>query len=171
MAEGSLSFIAVQSDEMIEKTAKLADEIWHECYAEILKPQQIDYMVGKMQSAPAIKQQIFEEGYEYYIVRTAAPESADAGYIGIQPQEGGLYLSKLYLLAHHRGNGYTDQIMEYVEQAGRRLGCSGVWLTVNRYNQQAIKVYRHIGYTVAREQVADIGGGYVMDDFVFEKPL
>ena len=42
------------------------------------------------------------------------------------------------------------------------------WLTVNRYNDHTIDVYKHWGFTVAREQCADIGNGFVMDDYVME---
>ena len=31
------------------------------------------------------------------------------------------------------------------------------------------EVYKHWGFTVAREQCADIGNGFVMDDYVMEK--
>ena len=38
-------------------------------------------------------------------------------------------------------------------------------------NNHAIEVYKHKGFVVIRKQVADIGNGFVMDDYVFEKDL
>jgi ribosomal protein S18 acetylase RimI-like enzyme len=42
---------------------------------------------------------------------------------------------------------------------------------VNRNNAQAIAAYRRNGFDVAREVVVDIGGGFMMDDFVMSKDL
>lgn len=35
----------------------------------------------------------------------------------------------------------------------------------------AIAAYRKYGFTVREEVVQDIGGGFVMDDYIMEKPL
>ena len=43
-----------------------------------------------------------------------------------------------------------------------------IWLTVNRRNERAIGAYRRTGFREVRAQVTDIGGGYVMDDYVME---
>jgi len=50
-------------------------------------------------------------------------------------------------------------------------GCSSIWLTVNRHNQQAIAVYEHLGMQRIQEQVIDIGNGFVMDDFIYRFSL
>ncbi|MGD9559975.1 MAG: GNAT family N-acetyltransferase [Oscillospiraceae bacterium] len=172
MGKETIRFLPVHTDASITRAAQLADVIWHECFADLLSPDQIDYMVAKFQSAPALTAQIRSEGYEYYLLCfEGAPDDEPGGYIGIHAEDGKLMLSKLYLLAKHRGKGYTRKILDFIEQRGQALGCDGVWLTVNRYNKRAISVYRKTGFTLAREQVADIGGGYVMDDFVFEKPI
>ncbi|MDL2219424.1 GNAT family N-acetyltransferase [Ruminococcaceae bacterium OttesenSCG-928-O06] len=171
-----LRFVLVESPAQIEKTAAIASEIWHECYAELLGVAQIDYMVDKFQSVPALTAAIAEDGYEYYLVcLPACQEGEDAGeaigYIGLQSKDGMLLLSKLYLLAAHRHRGYTSEVLRFVEARGRALACRSVWLTVNRQNTQAIAVYNKAGFANTRQQVADIGGGYVMDDYIFEKPL
>jgi diamine N-acetyltransferase len=44
-------------------------------------------------------------------------------------------------------------------------------LRVNRQNQQAIDAYLKHGFTVATLIVEDIGGGFVMDDYVMVKAL
>ena len=45
--------------------------------------------------------------------------------------------------------------------------CS-IYLTVNRHNTHAYEVYLHKGFTVIREEVNDIGFGFVMDDYIME---
>ena len=50
-------------------------------------------------------------------------------------------------------------------------GKSCIYLTVNKYNSGSIEVYKKLGFTVADQVVTDIGGGYVMDDYIMEKAL
>ena len=53
----------------------------------------------------------------------------------------------------------------------RSRQCPRLRLQVNRGNTQAIRAYRKYGFHVAESRVFDIGGGFVMDDHVMEKPL
>jgi ribosomal protein S18 acetylase RimI-like enzyme len=46
-----------------------------------------------------------------------------------------------------------------------------IWLTVNRYNDATIAVYEKKGFRTVRTQVADIGNGFVMDDYIMEKEI
>lgn len=50
----------------------------------------------------------------------------------------------------------------------REVGARTIWLTVNRRNERAIGAYRRAGFREVRAQVTDIGGGYVMDDYIME---
>ena len=45
---------------------------------------------------------------------------------------------------------------------------SAIYLTVNRNNRHAYDVYLHIGVMVIEEAVADIGCGFVMDDYIMQ---
>lgn len=168
MEKNTLEFEKVTTAGQIAQTAALANVIWHECYAHILKPAQVDYMVDRMQSAEAIGKQIAEEGYAYYLIMV---DGVAAGYLGVQPMDGRLLLSKLYLEAAYRGRGYSQGVMDFVEELGKKENCAAVWLTVNRSNERAISMYRKVGYHSTGEVDTDIGGGYTMNDFVFEKPL
>ena len=82
-----------------------------------------------------------------------------------------MFLSKLYLQKAHRGKGYASRAVEFLEGICKQESLSAIWLTVNRYNYDTIEVYKKKGFTVIREQVADIGGGYVMDDYIMEYTL
>lgn len=158
----------VQTKDEIALAARLADAIWHECYAGLLEPAQIDYMVDTLQSASAIQKQMEADGYLYYIVTV---DDAPAGYLAVQPKDGKLLLSKIYLEAAFRGRGLRPQIFTFFEDLARAQNCSLLWLTVNRHNARAIAAYQKAGFTITREQVSDIGQGYVMDDYIFEKSI
>ncbi|MFR5585739.1 MAG: hypothetical protein ACLTLQ_19640 [[Clostridium] scindens] len=55
-----------KSDSEIQDIAILAEEIWHQHFTPIIGKEQVDYMVDKFQSYPAIKAQIEHDGYEYF---------------------------------------------------------------------------------------------------------
>ncbi|MDG0811380.1 GNAT family N-acetyltransferase [Cohnella rhizosphaerae] len=154
--------------EDVRTVAALAAEIWHEYYGALLSLEQIVYMVDKFQSPDAIADQISEQGYEYYLMRA---DGADVGYLAVKAEDGKLFLSKLYVLKAHRGRGYASSAMAFLIRLCRERGLGAVWLTVNRHNDASIAVYEKKGFRKVREQVADIGNGYVMDDFIMEKAI
>ena len=57
------------------------------------------------------------------------------------------------------------------ENAARARGCAALVLNVNKRNAQAIRAYERSGFTAREAVVVDIGGGFVMDDYVMAKPL
>ncbi|MBE5780368.1 MAG: GNAT family N-acetyltransferase [Clostridiales bacterium] len=158
----------VVSDVDIAKVAQIADEVWHEHYGELLGKAQVEYMVEMFQSVPAMKKQIAEDGYRYYMILL---DGEPMGYTAVQPQGEKLFLSKLYLLAKARGKGLAGRTVSYLAEQCRKEGKTAIWLTVNKYNSGSIAVYKHLGFETIREQVADIGQGYVMDDYVMEKQV
>lgn len=82
------------TDEQIQQIAELAVVIWNEHFTPIIGKKQVDYMVEKFQSYPALKGQI-SEGYEYYQLYDG---DEFCGYTGIHPDsDGRLFLSKLYI--------------------------------------------------------------------------
>lgn len=93
------------------------------------------------------------------------------GFLAVQARDRELYLSKFYLVKEERGQGYARSMMALVARRGRELGCDCVRLNVNRNNYQAILAYEHLGFTRTGEQQTDIGSGFVMDDYVYERPL
>jgi diamine N-acetyltransferase len=162
-----ISFTPARADADIEVIAAMARAIWYEYYVPLIGRTQVDYMVGKFQTAQAMQQQV-REGYEYFMVhRDVAP----IGYIAIQPRDdGSLFISKLYLLREARGGGTGRVIMTFIEEWARQRGLGRLWLTVNKGNP-AVRAYERMGFRNAEAIVVDIGGGFVMDDFRMEKAL
>lgn len=150
----------------LREIAALADIIWHECYGELLGQGQVDYMVEKFQSVDAMTEQIEKQGYTYLSV---CDDEELCGYIGIKPEaDDRLFLSKLYLRNDKRGRGTASAMLNYVFEEARKIGKKRVYLTVNKHNSHAIDVYKKTGFVVADTAVTDIGGGYVMDDYIME---
>lgn len=168
MQKPLISFEQVANTTQIEVVAHLADEIWHECYAEILSLGQIDYMIQNMQSPAAIKSDMQKNGYEYFIICFG---NIPVGYTAVRAAGGKLLLSKLYVLAAHRGKGIARSAMWFIEELARKRNCFTIWLTVNKNNLRAISVYEKTGFKRTRSQMADIGAGFMMDDYVYEKEV
>jgi GNAT superfamily N-acetyltransferase len=164
-----IDFIPVTDEEEIATVSALADEIWREHYPDIISNEQIVYMLECFQSKSAIRKQI-DDGYHYALILI---EGKPAGYLAVQadPGEKSLFISKIYLCQGMRGKGGGHAASEYITRLARENGCSRIWLTVNRMNRIAIKAYQRWGFTVTGEVVADIGEGFVMDDYRMEKQL
>ena len=157
------------TDEELRANAELAAAVWREHFHGIISDEQIEYMLLKFQSFDAMKRQTDSEHYEYYGL---FDDGVQLGYFAVADNsDGTLFLSKLYLKKSARGKGYASQMFERIKEIGRQRGLGSVWLTVNRHNDGSVAVYRHWGMKVIREQKADIGSGFVMDDYVFSLDL
>lgn len=174
----NIEFLPVHSAEHIAIAAKLAREIWVEHYTPIIGGEQVEYMLTHFQSEPAIARQL-GEGYEYFLlgIKVNDPDTVGAafkwvGYCASQPQPAArrLFISKLYVSAAVRGHGIGRMALEYLTQLARLRGLATLWLTVNKYNP-ALQQYLRWGFVNVAPLVADIGGGYLMDDFKLEKQV
>ena len=161
--------IKLEAPEQLRANAELAAEIWREHFHGIISDEQIEYMLEKFQSFEAMTRQVSQEHYEYYGLFSGGEQ---LGYFAVADnQDGTLFLSKLYLKKQFRGRGLASEMFERIKGIGRERGLKSVWLTVNRHNDSSIAVYRHWGMKVIREQAADIGNGFVMDDYVFSADI
>ena len=146
----------------------LAQIIWNEWFPSIISQEQVNYMVDKFQSMPAIDKAIEEEGYQYFLEVLG---DTPIGYMGIKEQEDALLLSKLYLMKPFRGQRRSNVFFDKAEEIAREKGKDKVRLFVNRYNYNSIRVYLRRGYRIMKEEKTDIGGGFICDDYVMEKEL
>ncbi len=164
-----VTFKRIISQVDIAEVARLAREIWPEHYRPIIGQAQVDYMLEKFQSPSAIARQLAEQ-YEYYLVLDGGKS---AGYLAIVPNVAAskLLLSKIYVRKELRGRGVGKAMLEFVENICRERGIRTLWLTVNKNNSRSIAWYRQTGFRNAGPTVQDIGGGFVMDDYIMEKTL
>lgn len=162
---GQLEVRKAETDTQVREIADLAKVIWNEHFTPIIGKDQVDYMVEKFQSYPALKEQISEE-YEYYQIFSGGEF---CGYTGIHPGEDNrLFLSKLYLKKESRGHHLATGAFSFLKEICRERGYSAIWLTCNKHNGNSLGVYRHFGFEIVDTQEADIGGGFIMDDYIME---
>ena len=152
------------SEADVRRLAKVAREVWREANVAFCTPEQVEYMIEKFQSFEAISHQLIQ-GYRYFLI-----EEGDEilGYFGVQPQGERLFLSKFYILKQNRGRGLFSLGLQRMIDICKENDLESIYLTVNRNNTHACEVYLHKGFRIAEAAVADIGCGFVMDDYIME---
>jgi ribosomal protein S18 acetylase RimI-like enzyme len=153
----------------LPEIAALAEIIWWAHYPGIISGGQIEYMLKWMYAIGEMERQI-DAGTVY---ERLLADGRLVGFAAHSPTDdpGERKLDKLYIHPDHQRHGYGSRLLNHVAQAAQALGCRSLMLTVNKRNTKAIAAYRKNGFTVREEIAADIGGGFVMDDYVMAKPI
>jgi len=154
----------------IPELVRLARAIWYAHYPSIITTEQIEYMLEQRYRGDVIREQL-ANGNAWWdkllldgdMVAFASSEP------GAHPQE--MKLDKLYVRYDLRGRGYGGRLLRHVEQRGRALGFTHLYLQVNKNNRSAIDAYLRSGFAVSESAKFDIGGGFVMDDYIMSKAL
>ncbi len=150
--------------------AALGNQIWRSHYIQIVSMAQIEYMLEGRYTDERLKAYIGSDQRWMYLLRSGDESIGYCSY-ALTDRPGEMKLEQLYLLPELHGQGLGGLMMNHVEAAARAKGCTLLMLTVNKGNTGSIAVYRRRGFTVREEAIFDIGHGFVMDDYVMEKPL
>lgn len=159
-----LRIIPVTNIELVYSVTAVADEIWHDHFDPIIGEEQVDYMLEKFLSPEALVEQI-NSGHEYFLF---SYEYTFAGFAGIHEKDGSLFLSKLYVHKDFRGKGIASHMFQKFIEICKMRNLDKIWLTCNRHNDKTLAIYDHLGFKKVREEVNDIGNGFVMDDYILE---
>jgi len=163
--------LAIRSASEVEIPAlrALAERVWRVSYAEMLTSAQIDYMLAWMYAPETIAREMKEGA----IWESAWIEDELIGFHSctLEPEQQRVKLNKLYVLPEHQGYGLGQQLLHRVHALAGRRGAKQVWLQVNKQNVRAIRAYERAGYAVDRSAIFDIGGGFVMDDYIMTRAI
>jgi len=159
--------IHLAQDHELPLIAALAGRIWRAHYPSIVSTAQIEYMLAWMYDVAQLRRDV-ARGVTYELL---CEKDQPIGFCGYEEVDGELKLHKLYLEVSEHGRGLGSFLLKHVEDEARRRKLKTVVLAVNRFNGKALRAYRRNGYTTRLELKKDIGNGYVMDDFLLEKPL
>ena len=145
----------------------LTNKIWPVAYGKILSKAQLDYMIDKFYSETALREQIEVKGHVFYLA-----QDKDDKYVGflsyeINCEPNKTKIHKIYVLPETQGTGLGRQFFELVKEKALENKQNAIFLNVNKYNN-AIHFYTKLGFTKVKDEVIDIGNGYVMDDYVME---
>ncbi|MGF1701477.1 GNAT family N-acetyltransferase [Photobacterium makurazakiensis] len=167
MAE-EISFDEVRTNRQLESIVELAGIIWEEHYTPIIGADQVEYMVSKFQSYTALKEELKNNNVHYYMIGRGGNL---VGYSGVRLEDNALFLSKLYVLSSERGKGVGKKSIGSIIQLAKNNNIKLIYLTVNKENLETIAAYKKMGFEIVCEVCADIGSGYVMDDYKMELKL
>ncbi len=151
-------------DDIPETVSELAYTIWNEHYDGIISKEQIDYMLSTYHSYEAIQKEI-EEGYRFIII---SDNGKKAGYLSYHDEGDALYISKAYLLKESRGKGLGRKMIDIASDYAKKHNIRRMYLRVNR-NNPTVEIYKKLGFNIVSSDIADIGNGFVMDDYIMEK--
>lgn len=162
-----INFKAALSANDLMQIEEMASIIWYEHYTPIIGTEQVAYMLDKFQSVASMTDQI-TNGYHYFLI---LQDKTEVGYLSFVKREDELFLSKVYILSEFRGYGIGKEAFQFIEKQAKERLCKKITLTVNRNNINSIRAYENSGFLNIGAVVQDIGNGYVMDDYIMEKPL
>lgn len=158
--------VLVKQEEVMDLSF-LASAIVKEHFDPLIGADQNDYMLSLFQTPEAIQKQM-EDGYRYYWVND---KNKHVGFLAFYPRVNKMYLSKFYIQKESRGKHLARKMLEFVEAEARKEHLVSIYLNVNKDNVETIAIYKHLGFTIIRNEKNDIGNGYFMDDFVMEYSL
>ncbi|HEY5475977.1 MAG TPA: GNAT family N-acetyltransferase [Tepidiformaceae bacterium] len=153
-----------------EAIAELARDVWYATYPGIISVEQIEYMLGERYTPEVIRREIETAAAGWDQVQE---DGRPAAFVSYFPAEsaGDLKVDKLYVAQAAQRKGYGGVLLDHVAEVGRQRGFRWLILAVNKHNEQAIHAYRKHRFRVRDAVTKDIGGGFVMDDFIMERAI
>ncbi|MFM1998881.1 MAG: hypothetical protein RL204_828 [Bacteroidota bacterium] len=147
----------------IPEIQAISSRVWPPTYKDVISAGQITYMLDLMYGSKSLEKQMTEQGCEFILYK---PNDRSVGFASYGQNENGIWrLHKLYVDVDQHGKGIGKILLEEVKKRVAQKGGNEVELNVNKRNK-AKDFYFSQGFTIRREEVLDIGEGYVMDDFV-----
>ena len=154
----------------VERISALAAEIWRHHYPSIISAAQIEYML-KQRYAPSVLRAELKRCDLWWDKLLADGEIVGFASYFLMDRPGAMKLDKLYVHPGYQRSGYGGMLIGQACARARTRGCSTLTLAVNKNNRHAIAAYLKHGFRVSEAVVKDIGGGFVMDDYLMVKPV
>ncbi|HSN40839.1 MAG TPA: GNAT family N-acetyltransferase [Burkholderiales bacterium] len=152
------------------RISALAREIWFAHYPGIISIEQIEYMLAQ-RYAPRVVQAELKRGDLWWDKLVVGGEIAGFSSCFLTGEPGETKLDKLYVRQDRQHKGYGGMLIERACAVARERGCSRLVLAVNRNNVNAISAYGKYGFEIRGAAMKDIGGGFVMDDYIMVREI
>jgi len=164
---GTVSIAPIASDDIDELIA-LAGIAWRAHYPGIISVAQIEYMLAQRYNMSVIRGELERGEARWDVLRVDGMMTAFASYFASERPRAAR-LDKLYVHPGHLRKGYGGMLIDHACKVMREAGCDTLMLAVNKHNASAIAAYRKHGFRIAESVTKDIGGGFVMDDYIMLK--
>jgi ribosomal protein S18 acetylase RimI-like enzyme len=162
--------IAPLTENDADAVSGLARGIWMAHYPGIISVAQIEYMLAQRYDPQVIRAELARPDVWWYKLLRGQDIVA---YMALQLEPGGkaMKIDKLYVHTQWQRRGCGARLIAQATATARAQGCCELELAVNRNNAPAIAAYRKHGFAVRATVVKDIGGGFVMDDYIMAKAV
>ena len=127
-------------------------------------------MLAKMYSLETLREEIRLRAIRYERLLVGEEFAGFASH-GPTEQPKLFKLHKIYLHPAWHGRGLGSLLLRHCEREACKLGADRLVLTVNKRNSKAIAAYQRNGFSITDSVVVNIGGGFVLDDYVMAKGL
>ena len=160
--------VGLLRDDEVEALQRLAEAIWRINYQTLISPEQIEYMLAQRYQ-PALLRQLLAHGDRFFAARAGGELVGFAHVFRTDPNQ--CKLDKLYVRHDLQRHGIGALLLGAVEDYAREQSCEHLSLRVNKQNHQALAAYQKYGFSRESDVIEDIGGGFVMDDYILTKSL
>jgi ribosomal protein S18 acetylase RimI-like enzyme len=154
--------------------AALAREIWRAHYPGIISRAQIEYMLAERYDEAVIHEELKRKDLWWAVLMLNGQMTGYTSYFlagAVTRDAGEMKIDKLYVHPQAQRQGYGGRLIHHVAAVAARRGCRRLTLAVNRHNPSAIAAYHKHGFHIARTSVRNIGGGFVMDDYIMVREM
>lgn len=146
----------------------LARTIWQATYPALISQAQIDFMLAERYTAERVRDQLDDPDHAW---RLAWRGDKMAGFAHAHIEASACKLDKLYIQPKYQRRGIGGALLNDIKTFAQDRAATRLSLQVNRGNTAAIAAYQKYGFITREARVFEIGGGFVMDDYVMEAPL
>lgn len=159
------------STEDLQLIRNIATTAWEKTYKEILSPAQSEYMLDMMYSDEALNKQ-FQNKQKFVLLRDDNTHEC-FGFVSFEynyKDSKKTKIHKLYVLPSNHRSGFGKSLIEYVASTACQHGDVSITLNMNRFNRSH-GFYTKMGFSIVGEEDINIGNGYLMEDYIFEKKI
>jgi ribosomal protein S18 acetylase RimI-like enzyme len=157
--------IAALTGADVDELCALAAEIWRAHYPAIIADAQIEYMLAQRYDPAVVHAELQRGDLWWDQLRVNGRMTGFSSYY-LTSNPGEMKLDKLYVHPDCQRRGYGGMLLDRAVTIARAYGCETLVLAVNKQNRNAIAAYEKLGFEIADAIVKDIGGGFVMDDYI-----
>ena len=148
----------------------IAHETWPIAYGEILSKAQLDYMLGVFYNDTALKESVSQKRHHFVLANEGNQTLGFASFKWNYDQQKQTKIHKIYILPSAQGKGVGKALIDYIATEARKQGSLTLCLNVNRFNK-AITFYEKMGFSIISEVNIELEHGYLMEDYVMERPV
>ena len=155
-------------DAEIPALCALARDIWRAHYPGVISVAQIEYMLAERYDEAVIRAELVRSDLWWDVLLLDGQMTGYTSYF-LTDTPSVMKIDKLYLHANAQRRGYGGKLIAHVAAFALARGCKRLTLAVNRHNATAIAAYHRHGFQIAETSVREIGGGFLMDDYIMTK--